>query len=245
MAEHSQNSIRNPVSPDPTDYVIEQIHTMLREETISPGDRLPAEKKLEEKFELPRGIINKALKRLETYGIVRMVPQSGSYIADIQRETLESLIYNILNTKNNSYESLADVRQELEMYAVELVARNATDDDLAELELLQKKLELKIKSGQYSFEEDMVFHLKIAAFTNNIFLKSVLTSLSVDMINRLNAFSSAIGRDKMQIRLMQAISEHQQIIEALKRRDPEEAKRAMENHFESSKSFRKKTSTNP
>jgi GntR family transcriptional repressor for pyruvate dehydrogenase complex len=224
---------------DPADYVIEKIRHMIEEEVLSPGDRFPSEKKLEESFELPRGVISKALKRLETYGLVRTVPQSGTYLADFEKEVLDGLITSITHEQNHDYESLAEVRQELEVYAVELVVQNASDEDLQELEAIQKKLERGIQSGNFSLEEDMVFHLKIAQSTKNIILKSVLTRLSVEMIDKLNVFSQKIGPDKLLTRLRQAIEEHEKIITALKSRDREKAKEAMIRHFDSARQFRK------
>jgi len=74
--------------PDPVDLVIQQIKDLIHAGILKPGDRLPSEKSIEQKLQIPRGPINKALRRLETYGILKTIPQSGTYVASIGVDAL-------------------------------------------------------------------------------------------------------------------------------------------------------------
>ncbi|UCF98066.1 MAG: FadR family transcriptional regulator [Spirochaetaceae bacterium] len=224
--------------PDPVDVVIQQIKDLIHSGVLKPGDRLPSEKKIEEKLGIPRGPINRAFRRLETYGILKTVPQSGTYVARIGVDALEGLLANVLKLEDQDFQALIDTRRVLEVYAAELVAQHATDEEIRELEELQKSIAEKIKNGVTSFDEDMVFHLKIAEFSKNPVLKSILTLLISEVIQQFKDFEASIGRERVLKRLLQAIQEHQAVIAAICKRNPTDAAESMQLHFQRSNEYR-------
>lgn len=227
--------------PDPVDVVIQQIKDLIHGGMLKPGDRLPSERKIEEKLGIPRGPINRAFRRLETYGILKTVPQSGTYVARIGVDALEGLLANVLKLEDQDFQALVDTRRVLEVYAAELVAQRATDEEIQELEELQKSIAAKIKDGVTSFDEDMVFHLKIAEFSKNPVLKSILTLLVSEVIQQFKDFEQSIGKERVLQRLLQAIQEHEAVIGAIRERNPEDAAKSMRLHFQRSTEYRDQT----
>ena len=227
--------------PDPVDVVIQQIKDLIHGGMLKPGDRLPSERKIEEKLGIPRGPINRAFRRLETYGILKTVPQSGTYVARIGVDALEGLLANVLKLEDQDFQALVDTRRVLEVYAAELVAQRATDEEIQELEELQKSIAAKIKDGVTSFDEDMVFHLKIAEFSKNPVLKSILTLLVSEVIQPFKDFEQSIGKERVLQRLLQAIQEHEAVIGAIRERNPEDAAKSMRLHFQRSNEYRDQT----
>jgi GntR family transcriptional repressor for pyruvate dehydrogenase complex len=224
--------------PDPVDVVIQQIKDLIHGGVLKPGDRLPSERRIEEKLGIPRGPINRAFRRLETYGILKTVPQSGTYVARIGVDALEGLLANVLKLEDQDFQALVDTRRVLEVYAVELLAQRATDEEIRELEELQKSIAAKIKDGVTSFDEDMVFHLKIAEFSKNPVLKSILTLLVSEVIQQFKDFEQSIGKERVLQRLLQAIHEHEAVIAAVRERNPEDAAESMRLHFQRSNEYR-------
>ncbi len=226
--------------PDPVDSVIQQIRELIHNGDLKPGDRLPSERRLEERMAIPRGYISKALKRMETYGILKTVPQSGTYVAAIGIDALEGLLTNVLKLDNEEFEALDSVRCVLEVYAAELVATESSDEEISELENVHKSIRKQIEHGTVSFDEDMVFHLKLAEFSKNPILKSLITLLTSDFIQLAKNYEEKMGKEKLFDRLVSAGDEHGKVIEAIKRRDPEGASAAIREHFSKSKDFRTK-----
>jgi GntR family transcriptional repressor for pyruvate dehydrogenase complex len=224
--------------PDPVDVVIQQIKDLIHSGVLKPGDRLPSERKIEDKLGIPRGPINRAFRRLETYGILKTVPQSGTYVARIGVDALEGLLANVLKLEDRDFQALVDTRQVLEVHAAELVARSATEAEIRELEELQEGIAVKIRSGRTSFDEDMVFHLKIAEFSKNPVLKSILTLLVSEVIQPFKDFERSIGKEEVMGRLLQAIKEHEAVIAAIRKRDSNGAAESMRRHFQRSSEFR-------
>ena len=224
--------------PDPVDVVIQQIKDLIHSGILKPGDRLPSERKIEEKLCIPRGPINRAFRRLETYGILKTIPQSGTYVARIGVDALEGLLANVLKLEDQDFQALIDTRRVLEVYAVELVAQRATDEEIRELEELQKGIAAKIRDGVTSFDEDMVFHLKIAEFSKNPVLKSILTLLVSEVIQPFKDFEKSIGRERVLQRLLEAVEEHRAVIAAIRDRNPNGAAESMRMHFQRSNEYR-------
>ncbi len=223
--------------PDPVDVVIQQIRELIASGVLKPGDRLPSEKKIEEKLGVPRGPISRAFRRLETYGILKTVPQSGTYVASIGVDALEGLLANVLKLEDRDFDALVDTRCVLEVYAAELVAQRAGDGEIAELETVQRSIAERIRNGMTSFDEDMVFHLKIAEYSKNPILKSILTLLISDVIQLFKEFEKEIGRERVMGRLLSAIEEHRAVIAAVKARDRAAAAQSMRRHFDRSREF--------
>jgi GntR family transcriptional repressor for pyruvate dehydrogenase complex len=225
--------------PDPVDLVIEQIKDLIHSGVLKPGDRLPSEKSIEQKLQIPRGPISKALRRLETYGILKTVPQSGTYVASIGVDALEGLLTNVLKLEDRELEALDDTRYVLEIYAAELVAEHATEQQIDELRRVQEEVARKIEAGTGSFDEDMVFHLKIADICGNPILKSIITMLVSDILQYFKEFERKTGKTKVRARLISAADEHREVADAVRQRDPVRAAEAMRRHFEISREFRK------
>ncbi len=223
---------------DPVDKVIQQIQTMLHSGVLKPGDRLPSEKRIEEATGISRGTINRAIRRLESFGILRTVPQSGSYVAAIGLDALEGLISNIIRLESRDLEALNDIRFVLEAYAAELAAQRASDEELRELEEVHHTIKDRISTGTVSFDEDQVLHLKIAELSHNPALKAFLTLLTSEAIGLFHELEKEIGSEKVAGRLREAIKEHELIVRALKRRDAAGARRALEEHYEKARRFR-------
>ena len=69
--------------------LIDYIEDLIREGTLSPGDKLYSEHKLSEMFQISRQTVRKAIGLLEEQGVVRRVRGSGTYISYDRRENLE------------------------------------------------------------------------------------------------------------------------------------------------------------
>ena len=226
--------------PNPVDIVIDLIGKLIKDGIVNPGDRLPSEKRIEDRMQVPRGAITTAFRRLEAYGVVRTVAQSGTYVADLSRDALIGLISNLTAMDVKDYEHVSEIRCLLEEHAVRLVALNATNAELNELKELQQSINDSITSGNLRFDEDIVFHLKIAACSKNLALRSILTKLAVDSMAKLETIRQKIDLRFTKERLEAGIREHNEILDRLIARDAEGAVKKVREHYSNSRAFRNK-----
>ncbi len=211
----------------PADLIIGQIRDLISSGVLKPGDRLPSERAFADRFGVGRGHVREALRKLEFYGILKTVPHSGTFVASLGVKAIEGLIVNILDFEKRDLDSLLETRNILEINAARLAAERASRSDIAELTKLHEEFSKQVSNQDTGLAEDHLFHLKIAECSKNTLLRSLITLITPDIIAVANEKNTCIDG-----RAGDALIEHERILEAIKRKDPDLAESAMEAHFE-------------
>lgn len=221
------DSNKEIVAEAPVDLIVRQVKRLLTVGQLKPGDKLPAERQMADQFGVGRSHVREALKKMESYGIIKTLPQSGSVIAGLETSVLEGLITDILKLDNCDFYSLVETRLVLEMNSVRFCALRRTDADIEELERTAEKYNEKIAQGLSAVEEDLAFHRAIATGSKNSVLKSLLLTIIPDIISNYakhKMCSTSVVRNK-------AMMEHMDLIEAIKRKDAAEAEVILKEHL--------------
>jgi GntR family transcriptional repressor for pyruvate dehydrogenase complex len=208
----------------PTDLIIKQIKELISAGKLKPGDRLPSERVLTERFGVGRGYIREALRKLEFYGILKTLPQKGTIVASLGVKALEGLIANILHLESRDFESLMEVRLPLEVQAASLASQRATAHDLKELEQAHADFRQQVENGGSGLEEDHLFHLKIAETAQNSVLSSLIGLITPDIITQSR-------KNQPDNRFRSTLQEHEAILAAISARDREKAAASMRAHM--------------
>lgn len=104
--------------------IIDQLVRMLASGELSPGDKLPSERDLAERFRLSRPSVREALRMMEIMGLIETRPGGGSYATDLNLVPFLNIL-SPLFLRNQDYEKeLLEFRIVLELRAVESAARN-------------------------------------------------------------------------------------------------------------------------
>ncbi|UZR98964.1 FadR/GntR family transcriptional regulator [Chondrinema litorale] len=210
----------------PADVIIKQIKNLISSGQLNPGDRLPPERQLSEKFGVGRSHVRDALRKLEFYGILKTLPQSGTMVAGIGVAALEGLINDVLELNDHDFYSFVETRVLLEVHSAQLAAERATTDDIIKIKNALDAFQKKVSAGKQGVEEDLLFHLKIAEASKNSVLNSLLLIIVPDMIKLAkNLDICGEGRFK------KAYDEHLEIFECINSHDVEGAGEAMKNHL--------------
>ncbi len=210
----------------PVDKIIKQIRSLITSGQLTSGDRLPPERKLAEKLGVSRTHIRDAIKKLEFYGILRTLPQSGTVVAGMGITALEGLITDVLKLEKSDFTSLVETRVILETSAAVLAAERRTDEDILEIEKALAAYESKIREGKSAVEEDLMFHLKIAEASKNAVLKSLMLIITPDIVN--NFIQYKVCDDDSEFK---AFHEHQKILEHIISGDGQAASKMMKEHL--------------
>lgn len=215
------------VVESPADKISRQIRGLITSGQLKPGDRLPPERKLAEKLGVGRTHVREALQKLEFYGILKTLPQSGTIVAGLGITALEGLISDVLKLENSDFASLVETRVILETHAASLAAKRRTSEDLVNIQKALAAYEKKVKQGEQAVEEDLMFHLKIAEASKNSVLKSLMLIITPDIVH--NFIKLDVCKDG---RFNQALDEHQLILEHISRQEAEKAAAAMRIHLQ-------------
>jgi len=226
-----------------TEEVIARINAMISDKVLSPGDRLPAEISFARELGVPRSAVSRAYAKLEAYGLIRTVPQSGTYLAGIESDALGALMYNVMNTnfitvEADDIELLFRFRAFLEEAAAVPLARTATEDDLRDLVETHTWVKTKILEQNGTIEDDLLFHLKIAELSGRPFFKSILLFIAAPMVNVFRPIEHSRRTDEMNERWSNSMMEHDEIVAAIVARDEERIRIAIQTHCRNSVNFR-------
>ncbi|MCC8144450.1 MAG: FadR family transcriptional regulator [Tannerellaceae bacterium] len=221
------NRFEEVVIESPVEIIIRQIKNLLSSGQLKPGDRLPSERQLAERFGVGRTHVRDAIKKLEFYGILKTIPQSGSVVAGLETSAMEGLITDILKLDNFDFYSLVETRYILETNVVKLCALRRSDRDMAQLEQTAKNYEEVIAQGVPAIEEDLAFHRAIAEGSNNMVLKSLLLTIMPDIMTNYTKFKMC----NTDASVSKAAIEHRELLEAIRQQEARKAEAIMKEHL--------------
>lgn len=212
-----------------SDLILEQIRGLIREGKLKPGDHLPSERALVERFGVGRGPIRDAIKKLEFYGILKTEPKKGTLVASLGVKALERLISSIIEIDQQDHESLFETRAVLEVHAARVAAIRAEGDALASIQRAHEEFQAEVEADGRALNEDHLFHLKIAEATRNSILASLIGLITPDVINMNRDFVEGAKESKRG-----TVSEHAEIVKNIMNHDGEAAAEAMAVHMQRS-----------
>ena len=212
------------------ELIIGQIRGLIREGELKPGDKLPPERKLAERFGVGRGYVRLAIQRLEFYGILKIMPQSGTVVSELGITILDNLLGNILSLEDASGQALLESRKIIEVETVRLAAIRVTDSTLKRLQAAFDDHKAEVEKGYGGIEEDIFFHIRIAECAANPVLRSLIMVIAQDIIRQSKAIDSCSGNRKYA-----AVREHDAILKAIGQKDVEAVIRAMKVHLDNTK----------
>ncbi len=210
----------------PADKIIKQIKELISSGQLKPGDRLPSERMLSEKFGIGRTHVRDAISKLEFYGILKTLPQSGTVVAGFGITALEGLITDVLELESNDFHSLVETRVLLETNSAFFAAQRRNNDDIVSIAKALSKYEEVVQKGGDTVEPDLLFHLKIAEASKNSVLKSLMLIVTPDILTYFKENNVCSGN-----RPLAALDEHYKILEHIEKKDAEAAEEAMKLHL--------------
>ena len=206
--------------------IISEIKLLINKKNLEPGEKLPSERLLAERIGVTRGSIRNAIQKLEYYGLLKSMPQSGTFISNLGRAALNGMIDQILNLPEPDFKSLVETRIFLEIKSVRFAAARHTSVDLEHIEQALENYRSKTLAGEESVEEDLLFHLAIAQASHNPSLNQLMLSITPQIITDFEKYH--VCKSDM---ALNAIKEHEAIVDAIRTKDPDQAELMIKEHF--------------
>ena len=207
------------------EHIVQQIRALIREGNWRPGDQIPPERELAERFRVSRTSVREALRALEMQGVIESRQGGGTFVKHADPEALvQSLAGAILQGRRELSEIL-EVRELIEPGIARSAALRATREHVVELERLLQQQRQRIAAGESFAEEDTAFHQVLAeAADNRVLLR--LQSVVMDLL-RESRQSYLHSPDRPQ----KSLQGHEAILAAVRARDADAAYRASLDHI--------------
>mgnify|MGYP000011715871 FL=1 len=206
--------------------IITKIRDYINLKNLEPGDKLPAERMLADKFNVSRSSLREAIQKLEFYGLLESMPQSGTFIANVGVIAINGIIEDLINLKDPDFKSLVETRILLELKTAKLAALRRTDENLIEMEAALEAYKNKVINGEDALQEDLLFHLAIAKASGNSTMNSLMLMITPGIITNFEKYHVCeVGLSQ------KGINEHQAIFDEIKNQNSKLAEDNMRTHF--------------
>ena len=198
--------------------VAEAIKDWVVEKGLQPGDRLPGEAALIDRFGMSKGTIREAMRLLQAQGLVvtKTGPGGGSFVGEVTKDRAHALLANYFYFQKISIDDIYQVRIALEPELAADLAGRLTPDQIAELRAIMAAYDRPARDAEEERAQHIAslrFHARLAEFGDNTllgffigFMAQILSDLTV--YKRLYAEPNhglwKEGRDH-QLRLLDAL----------------------------------------
>lgn len=210
------------------EQVEEVLANEIAEGIYKPGDPLPTERDLMERFDVGRPSIREALFSLSKRGLVSVRggrrPRVLQPSFDIILHELDLIVRQILNVQSNIFQ-LMELRRILECALARRLAKIATDEQIEELRAKLDENRSALGNLDRFWKTDSEFHSTIARMNNNPILPTIIDTILNWLIQNRRVTLSASGSDRS------AYEHHEAIFDAIASRDPDFAEKQMERHL--------------
>lgn len=212
----------------------EQVFQQMKELLITgewrPGQKLPSENELAEKFNVSRITVRQALQKLSTLGLVETRLGEGSFVKEIDAgDSMNALIPTVYLGENMAAEIL-EFREIIETECAGIAAKRAVAQDITDLKEIWQRMRLckdQLHLKEFAVE-DLNFHFKIAEITQNrlivrtnLILRDVLKRAMEETIDKM-------GCDN-------GLHYHKLIIQNIEAGDAIQASKTMREHIKKNK----------
>jgi GntR family transcriptional repressor for pyruvate dehydrogenase complex len=206
--------------------IADRIRIMIVDGTFPPGEPLPGERVLAERFGVSRGSIRDAFRMLEMIGLLEMRHGQGTFPRELSVERLVTPLASVLTNRRDLEGELMDVRRMFEPAIARVAAARLSDEDLAGLRRILDAQRRKVKSGQSAIVEDTAFHAALARATGNTVVVRIMETLN-DLLSE-----SRKRALQQRSRPQRSLKGHEAVVDALARHDADGAARAMHDHID-------------
>ena len=209
------------------EQIVQQIERSILKGALKPGDQLPAERELAQRFGVSRTAVREAVKALSEKGLVEAYTGRGTFVTDgTSRVVKHSLDLMLRIGQQEGSTFLAELRQILEPEIAALAAQRIEGQLLGTMREAVAGMDRNLHDPDAYIEADLDFHLALAEAAANPIILSLLDSI-VELLReqRLRIFNEDGGPERGQFH-------HKRILEAIEQRDPERARSATRDHLQ-------------
>lgn len=194
---------------------------------LTEGDEpfLPTERELCDVYQVSRITLREALCGLEARGYVRRIQGRGiQRVNDSVAVTCRSF-QDLISRNQVDYHQILEMRFVAERQAARLAAGRATPGDLDRLTFTLRQMEDAASCYDSYLSADLAFHAQVAAASQNLLLSTLVKALQPPLRQCIEAFTDR------QMQLTPSLCYHQKLLDAIVKRDAEEAEKQMMHHL--------------
>lgn len=210
--------------------IIDQVKAAIVSGKIQPGDKLPSERTLAEKFQVSRTTIKEAMTVMEAMGLIEIRTGVGTFLREVN-SGMSTILDDIFVDNETFIRELVEFRQAVEVDSAYYAAIRGTDEDKKILWKKFEEMEQAVSQQKLSTRSDYSFHMQIAYMSGNTLFMKAMEQISDHLFkivtkNSINTLAGAGNPASV-------LEEHRAIFKAIQNGDGMTARKAMRHHLDS------------
>ncbi len=192
------------------DYALRVLKENIITLELAPGSQI-SENELSAALSISRTPIREALSELAKVKLIEIIPQKKTSIALIDSRLVEEAGF---------------MRYTMESAVIEQVCLQRTEEDLLRFEenIALQKVYFQNNASEKLLQKDDEFHRAFFEITRNMEIYQLMQNLQIHF-DRVRSISLS------SLHNLQIIEDHEAIVESIKKRDAEEAKKLLQQHL--------------
>jgi GntR family transcriptional repressor for pyruvate dehydrogenase complex len=228
------SALRRIKKPKLTETVVDRLAAAIRDGEFAPGEKLPTERELGERFGVSRNVVREAVNELRTRGLITTRQGSGSVVSDDIHKPVRQVMEDLLTGRDGAEGKLIELRRILEVHIAALAAERATRADIEGMERILKDFDAAGADLARCAELDVAFHQALCRAAHN--------ELFGVVVEPLNELLTATRRRALQRSGMEtAARSHGALLVAIRSHDSALAAHCMTEHMDLTQEAWRKT----
>ncbi len=211
-----------------TEKIISSVYT----NNLKNGDRMPSENQLANALNVSRVSVREVYSALELIGIVESRRGEGTFLrtnADSDNMIFRMMLLALYNDNTDVYE-IMEIRKIIETSTAERAAMFSTTEDIRRMKRIVKEMK-DCTEGTRLSELDNELHSVIAGASGNALLGRLSGIISSLVVSSIKEHWNYIVFDSKPDTRRKTFEQHNELVNAIVRRDSAEAKRIMQEHL--------------
>lgn len=210
---------------DVTVKLIAIFKRLISEGTLAPGSRLPAERELAVSFGVSRSSLRQALKVLEIMGVISQRVGDGTYLNTGAEAILGEPMEFLILLDGITFHELMEARLIVEPELAAQAAVRASSADVAAIQRELKAMEMAGSDHDRVAEHDLLFHQAIFQAAGNRVCGLMFSVVHRSLRELITITAELVDAEHTLVL-------HRRILAAIRKRDPDEARRRMSEHLQ-------------
>lgn len=216
--------------------IVTALEADIHEDRLQPGQKLPTESELMNRFEVSRTVVREAISRLQASGLVETRHGIGTFVMAPREVQPAFRIAPEDFATAADVVSLLELRISLESEAASLAAQRREEGHLENMAAALVAFEASIHEEESdAVPSDFQFHMEVARATGNRHFADLMTYLGTMIIPRTRINTANSAPEGRLAYLERVHHEHESIYRAIRDRDAESARAAMRTHLTNSR----------
>ena len=219
--------------PRIADVITERLESMIIEGSLAPGQRLPPERELSERFGVSRPSLREAIQKLSARGLLTSRQGGGTFVSEELKSGYSDPLLDMLSRHGEFHLDLLEFRDALEGISAYYAALRSTPAD--KKLLIRRYEELETSYAEPSDDPyreakaDAAFHLAIAEAGHNVLLlhtiRGIFHLLEKSIVSNLaHLFEKPGAREQLKM-------QHRCLLDAILDGRAEDARSAAHEHL--------------